>query len=138
MGGPRHSRERIEIPANLVGDVGKFTRDSNFEERRLDTSTKGKAMSETLLQQAKSELNRGFDCKLSVDGFDVQHRLSLPAGSYSGAAGSQASLRDILAATSTDSGPANKPTAMHEAVGGGAPAHSPGKEKPDSDAGVFV
>ena len=134
MGGPRHSRERIEIPANLTGDVATVTRDLNFEERRLDTSTKPKSMTEAQLQQARGELNRGFECKLSVEGFDVQHRLSLPSGSYSGPARPQFALRDVFAVAATEPG-ASKPVAVPDSH---AVATTPSKEKPENESGVFL
>lgn len=43
MGGPRWSRERVQVPASLIGEVGTETKETAFEERRLDTSTKAKA-----------------------------------------------------------------------------------------------
>ena len=43
MGGPRWSRERVQIPAWLLGSVTLTSRDVAFEERVLNTATKAKA-----------------------------------------------------------------------------------------------
>jgi hypothetical protein len=47
MGGPRWSRERVQVPAHLLGKVSKVTKEMAFEERRLDQSTKPTALSKT-------------------------------------------------------------------------------------------
>jgi hypothetical protein len=60
MGGPRWSRERVEVPAYLTGEVTVTNRSISFEDRRLVQSTKAKAPAPRATQLWMSCWNGSF------------------------------------------------------------------------------
>ncbi len=96
MGGPRHCMDRVEITANLLGKEGKTNRAVNFEERKLETSKKARALKDDEEALLRPEASRGFEGKLSVDDFQDQSHLALPASALSSNNTPSKCARDIL------------------------------------------
>lgn len=134
-GGPK-SAERVAIPANLLGEVGNVERDVAFEQRARETSTKAKKFSETEMEQAKSELSRGFEQVGDVAAMAREAHLALPGNALSADPSPRKELVDMMSlALGADPSPrkelpANRvPTAAGALASVGEGAKAGAKEK---------
>ena len=130
MGGPRHSKERLTIPAYLIGEVTRGEKHTSFEERRVDSSTKAKKISDDEMVRARAEIDRGFGAKLDVGDFEASSRLTLPASAAMSRGDGLVTPGQLLhsvfgnAGASSSSSPSSA-AALLAASGGDAAAASP-------------
>ena len=94
MGGPKGSKERRSIPANLVGEVYREKKFSSWEEKGVGSRTKGN-LKEAELEQARDEMRYGFHRNLDSEQFQELSKLSSPAKALLGA-GEKKATSDVL------------------------------------------
>lgn len=96
MGGPRHSKERLAIPAYLTGESRIGVRHGCSEERRVDTYSKPKKFTDGDMSKAFCEIDRGFKESLDVASFEEKSRLALPASAMLGRGDALQSPSELL------------------------------------------
>jgi hypothetical protein len=127
--GPAHSRERLGIPAELIGASFISDASTNYEDKKVEESSKAKALNTQEKEKLQAECARGFAMHADLEQFKAQSGMALAAGSITGdRADQQKSLSEILGirAGVAAAGP------THQGQGGGAieAESSPGKEPP--------
>jgi hypothetical protein len=140
MGGPRHSKERLAIPAYLTGESRIGVKHASSEERRVDTYTKAKKFTDQETLQAFSEIDRGFKDRLDVASFEEKSRLALPASALLGHGDGPVSPNELLRSVngqelSAASDAAGATAVAHTAARHGAAAGSSALGSPAAAAG---
>jgi hypothetical protein len=94
--GPSHSRERLGIPAELIGASYISDASTGYEDKKVEEQSKAKAMTSQEKDRLHAECSRGFSMHADTEQFKAQAGMTLAAGSITGDRDQQKSISEIL------------------------------------------